>query len=49
MDLRVLDQGVWWVDVTGQPHRLTEMSTEYLDAVIAFVTEHRDRGSTATR
>ena len=37
MDLRVFDQGVWWVDVLRRPHCLAEMSTDYLQNVQAFL------------
>lgn len=33
LDLRVFDQGTWWVDIYGQEHLLTEMSDEYLNNV----------------
>lgn len=39
IDLRVFDQGVWWVDVNRQPHLLTEMSLMYLINVIAHLEE----------
>ena len=37
MDLRVFDQGVWWVDVLRRPHCLAEMRTDYLQNVQAFL------------
>ncbi len=42
IDLRVFDQGIWWVDVTQRPHRLTEMSPQYLTNVITHLHEHVD-------
>lgn len=40
LDLRVLDQGQWWVDITGTPHLLAQMSTTYLGNVEALLIEH---------
>lgn len=37
LDLRVFEQDVWWVDVHGTPHLLTEMSTEYLNNVLGHL------------
>lgn len=37
LDLRVFDQGEWWVDVLRRPYRLVEMSTEYLRNVQALL------------
>lgn len=42
LDLGVLDQGQWWVDITGTPHRLVQMSTTYLGNVEALLVEHTD-------
>lgn len=42
IDLRVFDQGIWWVDVMQRPHRLTEMSPQYLGNVIAHLHEQVD-------
>ncbi|WP_160010049.1 hypothetical protein [Nocardioides sp. AX2bis] len=42
LDLRVFDQDQWWVDRTGTPHLLQDMSVEYLGNVIEFLLEHRD-------
>lgn len=42
LDLRVLDQGDWWVDHDEQPHRLVEMSDDYLLNVEPLLIEHRD-------
>ena len=39
LDLRVFDQGVWWVDARRQPHRLDGMSTDYLGNVVDFLEE----------
>lgn len=38
LDLRVFDQGAWWVDIEQHPHRLTGMSEEYLSNVIDHLT-----------
>lgn len=40
LDLRVFDQDVWWVDRLGQPHLITEMSSEYVINVIAHLEEN---------
>jgi hypothetical protein len=40
LDLRVFDQDVWWVDIEQRPHRLTEMSDEYIANVIAHLQTH---------
>jgi hypothetical protein len=37
LDLRVFDQDVYWVDVTGRAHRIDEMDASYLDNVIAML------------
>lgn len=42
IDLRVFDQGIWWVDVQQRPHRLTEMSPQYLTNVITHLHEHAE-------
>lgn len=42
LDLRVFDQDVWWVDRTGAPHLLAEMSLDYIGNLIAFLHEQRD-------
>ncbi|TQL47399.1 hypothetical protein FB562_0457 [Homoserinimonas aerilata] len=34
LDLRVFDQDLWWVDVVRRPHRVADMSGEYLANVI---------------
>jgi hypothetical protein len=34
LDIRVFEQDLWWVDQTGAPHLLTEMSEEYLTNVL---------------
>lgn len=38
LDLRVFEQDIWWVDAGQEPHRLTEMSEEYLTNVVTFLT-----------
>lgn len=42
LDLRVLDQGQWWVDITGTPHLLAQMSATYLGNVEALLVEHAE-------
>lgn len=42
LDLRVFDQDVWWVDIAQRPHRLADMSEEYIANVIAFLEQNRD-------
>ena len=37
LDLRVFDQGVWWVDISQRPHRINEMSADYIRNVIRFL------------
>lgn len=37
LDLRVFEQDVYWVDVQGQAHLLTEMEEDYLFNVLAFL------------
>jgi hypothetical protein len=40
LDLRVFDQDVYWVDVYGQGHLLTQMSADYRRNVIEFCLQH---------
>lgn len=40
MDLRVLDQQQYWVDVHGRSHLLTQMSSDYLGNVIAHLHDN---------
>lgn len=41
LDLAVFDQGTWWLNREGLAFRITtEMSTDYLANVIAFLEEH---------
>lgn len=49
LDLRVFDQGTWWVDADQRPHRLAEMSSEYLDNVIAYLHDDAEYFYVATR
>lgn len=42
LDLRVLDQATYWVDVAGAPHRLSEMSPDYRVNVLAFLRDGVD-------
>lgn len=37
LDLRVFDQDIYWVNVTGEPFLLTEMTKDYLQNVLAFL------------
>lgn len=37
IDLRVLDQDIYWVDITGAPHFLVDMSEDYRRNVITFL------------
>lgn len=37
LDLRVFDQAAWWVDIAQQPHRLEDMSDDYVANVIRFL------------
>ena len=39
LDLRVFDQGVWWVDRRGVPHLIEEMSFDYVVNVIMFLRD----------
>jgi len=43
LDVRVFEQDVFWVDVTGKPYFLIEMPTEYLVNVEAFLRTHQDK------
>ncbi|WP_416957833.1 hypothetical protein ACNKF0_09555 [Nocardioides sp. T5] len=43
LDLRVFDQDLAWIDRTGRPHLLAEMSEEYVSNVIAFLVELREQ------
>jgi hypothetical protein len=40
LDLRVFDQAVWWVDIEQRPHRLEDMTREYVLNVIDFLETH---------
>lgn len=40
LDLRVFDQDVWWVDISQKPHRITDMSDDYIRNVIGFLLNH---------
>lgn len=40
LDLRVFDQDVWWVDIEQRPHRLEEMSDDYIANVIKHLEIH---------
>ena len=43
LDLRVFDQSIWWVDVRQRPHRISEMSSEYLRNVLADLEAAAER------
>lgn len=43
LDLRVLDQDTYWIDRHGRAQLLSEMSAEFLENVIAFLSELRDQ------
>jgi hypothetical protein len=40
LDLRVFEQDTWWVDRTGRPHLLSQMSAEYRANVLAHVIDN---------
>jgi len=42
LDLRVFDQDLYWVDRTGTPHPIAEMSREYIGNVINWLCEYRE-------
>ena len=42
LDLRVLDQTTYWVDVSGAPHHLCDMSPDYRVNVLAFLRDGAD-------
>lgn len=48
LDLRVFEQAIWWVDISQVPHRLTDMSENYLRNVIAHLRRHADGFHQAT-
>lgn len=48
LHLRVFDQDTWWVDITGTPHRIDQMSFDYQSNVIMFLREHAAGYHTAT-
>jgi hypothetical protein len=41
LDLRVFDQAVWWVDRSGDPHLLAEMSAEYRANVLNWIIRYK--------
>lgn len=43
MDSRVFDQDIYWVDINGKPHLLTEMSEDYLENVLVLLFEGMER------
>ena len=40
LDLRAFDQDTWWVDRTGTPHRLEDMSRAYRRNVVRHLEDH---------
>lgn len=48
LDLRVFDQDVWWVDIAQRPHRIVEMSADYIGNVIDFLVADADYFHCAT-
>jgi len=42
MDIRVFLQDVYWVNVEGKAFRLDEMSTDYLNSVLAVLFEYAE-------
>lgn len=48
IDIRVFEQDVWWVDRTGEPHLLREMSQEYLDNVLEYLYSNVEYFHTAS-
>lgn len=48
LDLRVFDQGTWWVDVQQCPHRITDMSVEYLNNVMGYLASSAEYFYVAT-
>jgi len=40
LDLRVFDQGIWWVDRYGRPHLLAQMSDECRANLFAHLEEN---------
>jgi hypothetical protein len=41
LDLRVFDQDIWWIDRDGAAHRIAEISSDYVEAVVMFLREHQ--------
>jgi hypothetical protein len=39
LDARVFDQDLWWVDVTGTPRTVRQLSDEHLDNVVQFLVD----------
>jgi len=42
MDLRVFDQDAYWVDRSGDPHRIESMGREYVENVTRMLLERAD-------
>lgn len=49
LDLRVFDQGTWWVDFHQCPYRIDEMSSEYLSNVLDHLEDDAEYFYRATR
>lgn len=43
LDLRVFDQDIYWVDRTGQPHLISDMTDAYIANFIAFLVEFQEQ------
>ncbi|GAA8845090.1 hypothetical protein DUHN55_15200 [Helicobacter pylori] len=48
LDLRVFDQGVWWVDAQQRPHRIAKLPPEYVANVIGYLEGHAEHFYIAT-
>lgn len=42
LDLRVFEQDIYWIDITGAPHQLATMSESYRRNVISHLLEHAE-------
>lgn len=49
LDLRVLQQAIWWVDFHQRPHRLVDMADDYVRNVIHFLERDVDYFFAATQ
>lgn len=48
LDLRVFDQDIYWVDRSGNPHLISEMSQGHVENVVAMLTEFAEKYHQAT-